>query len=328
VRTFRYRILNYASPFVIMHSKRVYSMRWAEEEKQLLIAKYEHTKKQELLDLLGRDWQSIVSKANNLSLRRSSDNKRLGSILRLLENGHEAMYWLGFLFADGHFSKQGSIMCDVGRVDRVHLEKLALFLGGIVIYDYERQTSYSKTKKPYSRLSICDPKRMLTITEKFNIHSNKTHNPINADSLTSHELLSVLIGFFDGDGGMQKSGSGSFFGSIRCSASWLPIFEKWKNTLLPLIGDGSEPKLDAKGSAKWVLSGSQMRKMKQHAENHNLPVMERKWDKVIASKIQERLAKDEVHEIRLSQKTVSELCREYNVSSQTIRSVKHGHTYK
>lgn len=53
-------------------------------------------------------------------------NKKL---YKLLENSPEAYYWLGFLFADGHFTQSNRLVLSVSIKDKVHLERFIKFIG-------------------------------------------------------------------------------------------------------------------------------------------------------------------------------------------------------
>lgn len=56
--------------------------------------------------------------------------KKLGSFKRMLETGAEALYWVGFVLADGHFTvSQKRFSITLATKDRCHLLKLASFLG-------------------------------------------------------------------------------------------------------------------------------------------------------------------------------------------------------
>lgn len=55
--------------------------------------------------------------------------QRSKKLYKLLENSPEAYYWLGFLFADGHFTQSNRLILSLSIKDKEQLEKFIKFIG-------------------------------------------------------------------------------------------------------------------------------------------------------------------------------------------------------
>lgn len=90
---------------------------------------------------------------------------------RLLEETPEAYYWMGFLFADGHFDKRNTIHLTISIKDKDHIEKYADFINypknNIRYLSTTNSVAVSKSNKDI----------FLKIIEKFSISQRKSTNP-------------------------------------------------------------------------------------------------------------------------------------------------------
>src|SRR6185369_16376505 len=104
---------------------------------------------------------------------------------KLLDNTTESYYWIGFLMADGHFSKTNRLLVNLALKDKNHLEKLGAYINVPVV-----ETSSKIGDKVYQqvRLAVMDNKVIKNIKQKFGIASNKTTNPPILD-IKDEELL-------------------------------------------------------------------------------------------------------------------------------------------
>lgn len=107
----------------------------------------------------------------------------------------EKAYWLGFIYADGCISDNGSL--EIGLIDKEHLEKFKVFLESknpIRTKHYKQYTSYSISNKSKHLKEVlisygCTPRKSLTL--KFP----------NIDIFQTPSLVIPFIrGIFDGDG--------------------------------------------------------------------------------------------------------------------------------
>jgi DNA-binding transcriptional regulator WhiA len=119
----------------------------------------------------------------------------------------EALYWIGFLYADGHVRKIGSeysIEIEIELKDSDHLNKLSKFLGS------------KKEPKQYSDNSVTIRFYSKKIQEKLRelgLHHNKSYTAI------PHELLKDSRDFWrgvvDGDGGLYDHRGRDYSASVQ-----------------------------------------------------------------------------------------------------------------
>lgn len=200
---------------------------------------------------------------------------------KLLEDTPEKWYWLGFLMADGHFSKSNRLRVKLAIKDLEHIKTLASFLE--VKWDIEIRNGYE-----YGRVSVMDTVTLRILKEQFNINSNKTINPPDLSSLNEEQLFCFSVGFIDGDGciGFQ-SGRNDVILRVKCHSAWA-------DNIFIMFGDC---KINNQGYAQVSISDNTiLRKIKRKVNNFNLPILKRKWDKIDL----ERVSKYEVTKERIN----------------------------
>ena len=138
----------------------------------------------------------------------------------LLKETVEAYYWLGFLMADGSFTKN-RISLAISGDDLDHLKRFREFV--------KSTNTLSKVGNNYYRLKCTDGSIVRALREKFNIHNNKTHNPCTLSGISNPDLMFALfIGFFDGDGSLYKNKKwNSFSLYIVGHPAWLENFQSF-----------------------------------------------------------------------------------------------------
>lgn len=189
----------------------------------------------------------------------------------LLDETPEAYYWMGFLLADGHFSG-GRLVLGLSNKDRQHLDKFCKFI------KYKGKVRENKTLGK-STVSAMDKNIVEKICEKFDIKHDKTVNPPNSLSWIPEELLYCLFaGFIDGDGNISKfSKRNDCFIRIKIHSSWLKIL----NELAPLFCENKVASLNKDGYAELFLTGFEyVKRLKRIFIEKNLPIMDRKWEKI------------------------------------------------
>lgn len=187
---------------------------------------------------------------------------RIGTINPLFDDSPVSRYWIGFLLADGHFSKKGIKVC-LSIKDVNHIIKLAQFLNCNVSKYNER-----------CQIGVEDKHRIEILKDKYNIKTRKTYNPPDFSklNLTDEERYDIAIGYIDGDGHIQKRNNAIV---IKNHINWKPVHEWFQTFLIPnscLVKTTSENKsLIYIGVDNFII-------LRKVIDKFNLPVMKRKWN--------------------------------------------------
>lgn len=176
-------------------------------------------------------------------------------------------YWLGFLFADGHFQENNRIVVGLSTKDIDHLQKLVEYT------ETGRIRTYKKNKYETCWWAVMNQKVVGEIRTKYSILSNKTEYPPDLSSLCGEFKKAFAVGFIDGDGSIgYQSGRQDCILRIKCHSSWKDnlefIYER-------------PTSINAEGYATLNISDNEiLREYKRFVLDKNLPVLERKWDKI------------------------------------------------
>jgi hypothetical protein len=193
---------------------------------------------------------------------------------RLLEETNEKYYWLGFLLADGSFSKRKEIKIGLSIKDENHLIKLKKFLRIENIHYYKNS------------VYICgkDTKIFETITKKYNISSIKTYIPPDLSSIKNDKMFSLLIGFIDGDGCISKQYKrNDFLLRIKNHKNWQLLIDNIIDEVYHFLEIPNPPisKIDNSGYSNMTISDTYvLKKIKSKAIQYKLPIINRKWDNI------------------------------------------------
>jgi hypothetical protein len=284
---------------------------WTLKELQYLKHNYRKTE----IDLLSsklknRSLTSIRRKAFELGLKKDNSIYKhtipKSNLNNLLQDSLEAFYWIGFLFADGCIDfKRNSISIKLSIKDQKHLQKYSTFI--------------ESTNKIYQSVSICTApeasKNCLTkqvcvsstdksivpkIIDKFSFKQKKSYNPPLVKlfkKFPTELLVSFIIGFIDGDGTVESpyyrllpSGNKQITSpriGVECHHSWKEFFD-FMIEVLDLVTKEKLPKAYTRQrEGKQDLAvirfnrKSTLTYLKNFIEKNKLPVLERKWDKVV-----------------------------------------------
>lgn len=244
-------------------------IKWTEEQDKYLIDNYYKGDKELLLINTGnRSWNGIKNRAKKLQLNRwtgTSCNTEW-----LLQDTLLAYYWVGFILADGHFTKSYRLAITLSEKDSSHLEKLAKLFNCEVKH----------RGKKYKRCTIVIQDKIIfkKLMEKFDIKHRKTYEPPNINIIPNSSLgLAMLIGFIDGDGCIKnQSKRKDLVISIKNHGSWKCVLDRFSeicgNTVLSRITKKKYCVLDF-SNRKIV------RMLYEFQLGNQLPSMERKWNK-------------------------------------------------
>lgn len=183
----------------------------------------------------------------------------------LLDESLEKYYWLGFLLADGHFFNN-RISITLSKKDKIHLEKLQKFLKikTLIIKD---------GIYPTVKIAGMDTNIVKNICDKYKIDKNKTINPPNIFEINGEKLKALCLGIIDGDGSISNfSNRKTAFIRIKMHSNWLNVL----NYLFP-----NKTRITPQGYAETTISDwSSVKNWKIFALSNNIPILERKWDKI------------------------------------------------
>ena len=240
--------------------------KWTKEEIEFLYTNYPYGSKENIIKILNRDWKYICNKSFKLKIKRYVFNPTKSNCDNLMNNSNEAFYWLGFIMADGHFTKSNQLQINIGEKDIEHLQLLSNFLGN------EKQLLKPNLCVNYKSIR-------LWLENEFKITNNKTYEPCVLTSLKDDKLFSFIIGFIDGDGSIDKKG----YLHIKCHSSWLDNL----NLMVSFLTDDKFNKgiINSEGLAFISITKIEiMNNIKNKIEKLKLPKLTRKWVRIKQSR--------------------------------------------
>jgi len=201
--------------------------------------------------------------------------KRVADLTVLLEENPISYYWMGFLMADGHFYKRGAIKLHLAEKDVSHVNKFGEYI------------KYTGKAKP-NTINVMNPPVVWQICDKFKISNKKTIEPCDLTGIKDDNLLlSLFVGFFDGDGSIYKNKKNKIrSAAIKVHSSWLPNLSIFENFLYCYFKKHRKyatnlARLNNRGYALLILSDlSLLAAIKKKSLEFKLPIMKRKWDYV------------------------------------------------
>lgn len=277
--------------------------KWTEKEINFLKINYSNLEKELLLINIKKSWNAIKLMAEKLGLKRNHDFKRNSNFNKLLDKSNESLYWLGFLLADGHFNFNNKrIKLTLSTKDINHLVKYSKFIETTnLIVNKSIYPSVSVTTKNIEKFHLV--KNLLKLE-----NSNKTiyPNDFNDLNFNKEQMLSLIIGFIDGDGNIQKqTGRKDSLLQIHVHKNWFDnilfienfiynYFNESHDKIFTRIGNDSYTKL--------IISNYKLlRKLKTEVLKLDLPILKRKWDNIdenaITSKEIIKLQRQEIKEL-------------------------------
>lgn len=299
--------------------------RWTLEQDLALKQYYPHLPTEHLLPLFpDKSWDACKLRANKLKLKRYYNLNRSNNIGTLLENTLEAYYWMGFLYADGHFNfGQKRIIVSLAIKDKEHLQKAAKFLNTSI----RKEDSYKVT------LTAANVEYFQSIINKFKIKERKTYNPPDSLSFlnTDEQFLAFIIGFIDGDGNIRNQ-----YNRKDCTLT-IQVHNSWKHILLEIeertyklsktISKKVLTKTNKAGYALLCFSNHKILNfLKRKAQELNLPYLKRKWDLINLDKVYRDSSgelKETVLQLYKSGMTQKQIALKLNKSKGYICQIVH-----
>ena len=276
--------------------------------KSYLIRNYSHKSKDEIISDLGLSWKYIQKMAHLFDIKREfNESTKSFSLSKLLDGSNISYYWIGFMLADGHISNNNTIQINLNKKDANHLDRLKLYLGS----DFQLSI-----KNNIVRCVLTDVPSILKLKHLFKWTSNKTKNPVEIPELTNDQLFSLIIGFIDGDGCINKKSL-----VVKCDKSWKKILNLFYYHL-----KGEYKEFQDRGSCSifYINKHQDLKNIKNKALLMNLPIMERKWNKINCDRVMKYEKSNIVYNLLLNQLTINQI-KKIGFSSSLIYSVKKLH---
>ncbi len=251
----------------------------------------------------------------------------------LLNDSLETFYWIGYLLADGCFHSKYALTVTTARIDYDHLLKYSLLCKSEISTDvkgkYRFKTKDQVVFKVSSYSTIIVPK----IMEKFDIYQRKTYNPpdFSKYNFSKEQVLALIIGFIDGDGCISIGSSNNIRISIQNHSSWYNNLNFINNTIHALsnLSPSNKVNIDKRGFASLYISDEYIVKnLMKFVETNNLPVLDRKWDKV--KKFQKIRKYNRIYKFinpfdkEYISNNVTKSCKEFNLNRNTVGAIIQG----
>ena len=258
--------------------------RWTDAEIDYIKSNYKTLTARELSVHLKRHPEVVRTQIRKMGLISPFLHNKNNTSQWLLEDSLESFYWTGFLLADGNFKKYGDsivkIRCTLSAKDRSHLQKLA---------DRFNTRVHNKISngREQVELSVIDTAIVPQYANKFNITTNKTYSPPSVQTLSKfsdYQLLSLLIGFIDGDGCITKpkyKGNGNSI-IVVSHTSWIDNLKLLNEVLYRNSGyeKTTQPYI-TNGYVRLTWSNrALLTYLKNFSITNNLPILERKWGRI------------------------------------------------
>lgn len=212
-------------------------------------------------------------------------SKRMGTLLPLLTDTPEALYWMGFLLADGYFT-ENRLRVTLAKKDEEHLCQLSKFLGNVPV----KHTTYEGYEAVSLSIMHSDPMRYLR--KKWGITNQKTYCPPLISWLSDENLGFLMVGFIDGDGCIkyQTNRKDSII-SIKNHASWLEILQYMSDNIHRMSGVvPTVAHINSKGFAVVSICKSETQKLLKNYASL-VPHLSRKWSLITNNESRGELAR-------------------------------------
>lgn len=265
---------------------------WSEEDKLKLSELYAKTPNKELSLFFNKRPAVITDVANGMGLKKDRSKFIFADLSPLLIENPLSMYWLGFLLADGHFSKINRLKLLLATKDKEHLQKFSDFI--------KLKTTLKKVEEKAYYLSVMDKEKVGKLKSKYDIASNKTCNPVNFEvfnHLNNDCLVSLFIGMMDGDGHISQRDKSTPILYWKLYPSWLNFMISCINKMDKISNVKlHNPKINNSGYASFICANSKfIYFLKKGAIRLNLPILERKW-----TFDENRLSKTDISKVNLA----------------------------
>lgn len=198
-------------------------------------------------------------------------------------------YWAGFLAADGCIVtiKQSlpnkdykGVSLGLSQKDEEHIRQFAKDLGSDYKITKRDVNSFGKTYGVIST-KIYNQKIVSDLENVFFIKSRKTHHLEFPSNLSDEHFLCYMAGYFDGDGSVHLSEPNKN-GMQTLTMQYTCVAKEFNERVVAWFANKcntTPKKITNKG---FSLSGLEIVEIYNAVKRNNLPVLQRKWDKMKA----------------------------------------------
>lgn len=200
----------------------------------------------------------------------------MNNVKKLLDESLQSYYWLGFILADGSFTRDFKrLRVALGNEDQPHLKSFVEYL------DKEFDSKYSG--------SFMDSKVVPQIAKKLGLNKDSPKTYAQPDisayeAVSDSKFLALFIGFIDGDGSIQyQTNRETVKITIKLHATWLDLLEYMVQRVFSILKREyhSEAIVDSRWFAKVSFANFKLiREIKEFIILNNIVVLDRKWNKI------------------------------------------------
>lgn len=213
---------------------------------------------------------------------RTSANTKSYNLKKLLNDDLNTFYWIGFLLADGWFSSDKQrFSLEIGEMDLDHLMSFVDYISyKNKIKERNHRGKHGKSKS--FRMKVCNNTVVPLIIDKFKISPQKSYNPIDFnyyyDNFTTDQILSLVVGFIDGDGSiiLHKTKSNRIMLQIGIHINWINFLNFIKSYLSAECTIITNKKM----AILRLGNHEELKALKTKILKLNTPLLYRKWDRI------------------------------------------------
>lgn len=240
--------------------------------------------------------------------------KKYHELYNLFSQSNEALYWQGFILADGYINHETKrLVFELAPKDLDQVNKLAKFI------------NFDNKNKPIIRIQ--DKMHVDSLIKILRVKPRKSFTGFTLNKRLSLESkLKIYIGFIDGDGCIDKQ-SNRFDCKLRIKLheSSLKFLKQLEKDIYQYFNFEYKnlTKINSSGYAQLTISNNTLlRKLKRFVIKHKLPILERKWNIININEKSQYIKASETYKLVKSEikngLKFNEICKKHNLNYQTV----------
>lgn len=265
--------------------------KWNENEINILKKYYGKLQIDKLLVLLpDRSKSAIFLKASSIKLKGEPSITRRKYNLNINYFSKPSIinsYWAGFIAADGNIKKNKNLIrIKLAIKDKQHLENFIknCEFSGLIKDSIKNKSSYAPNKKAIE-IGINSKQWVIDLKNNYNITPCKSLTLEPPNYLDQKNTMAFICGVIDGDGCIYKTSSyrkNTFI--IRCRIFGTKNLMEWIKTIIdkiePINKISSQVQMQKNGLHHYTFSCNRLKNFKKEVLKLNLPILNRKWEKI------------------------------------------------